>query len=124
MTDGSVEPHDVLRIAGNGVNQTAFNIFAHPIDAVRNEPRWQAAREASINLCEKCRRCKFMHACGGGYLPHRFSKDNGYDNPSVYCDDLYATFEHVQTTLEGLVYVAKPGAERVRLSEELARGTG
>ena len=122
MTDGSVEPHDVLRIAGSGVNQTGFNIFAHPIDAVRNEPRWQAAREASINLCEKCRQCKFMHACGGGYLPHRFSKDNGYDNPSVYCDDLYATFEHVQTTLERLVYVTKPGAEPVRLSEELARG--
>ena len=122
MTDGSVEPHDVLRIAGSGVNQTGFNIFAHPIDAVRNEPRWQAAREASINLCEKCRQCKFMHACGGGYLPHRFSKDNGYDNPSVYCDDLYATFEHVQTALERLVYVTKPGAEPVRLSEELARG--
>ena len=55
MTDGSVEAHDVLRIAGDGYTQTTFNIFEHAIDEVRNEPRWKAARDASINLCEKCR---------------------------------------------------------------------
>jgi MoaA/NifB/PqqE/SkfB family radical SAM enzyme len=50
MTDGSVEAHDVLRIAGDGVTRTTFNIFEHAIDEVRNQPRWKAAREASINL--------------------------------------------------------------------------
>ena len=78
------------------VRCVGFNIFDHPIDEVRNEPRWKAARDASINLCERCRNCKFMGACGGGYLPHRFSRKNGYDNPSVYCDDLYAMFETMQ----------------------------
>ena len=100
MTDGSVEPHDVLRIAGDGFTRTTFNVFDHPLDEVRNEPHWQAARDASINLAAKCRSCKFMNACGGGYLPHRFSKTNGYDNPSVYCDDLYAMFENMQTVVE------------------------
>ena len=124
MTDGSVEAHDVLRIAGDGFTHTMFNIFEHPIDAVRNEPRWKAARDASINLCETCRQCKFMNACGGGYLPHRFSKYNGYDNPSAYCDDLYATFEHIQSVLERHVYVAKPGSERLKVSDALARAAG
>ena len=124
MTDGSVEAHDVLRIAGDGVNQTTFNIFAHAIDDVRNELRWKAAREASINLCGKCRRCEFRDACGGGYLPHRFSKANGYDNPSVYCDDLYATFEHIRSALESHVYIVSPGGERRKVSDELARATG
>lgn len=124
MTDGTLEAHDVLRIAGDGLTQTTFNIFDHAIDDVRNEPRWKAAREASIDLCEKCRQCKFMNACGGGYLPHRFSKENGYDNPSVYCDDLYATFEHIQSVLERHVYVTRPGGERLKVSDELARATG
>jgi uncharacterized protein len=117
MTDGTVEAHDVLRIAGDGVNQTTFNIFTHAIDEIRTERRWQAVRDASINLCEKCRQCKFMNACGGGYLPHRFSKKNGYDNPSVYCDDLYATYQHIQSVLENHLYIARPGAEPLRLSE-------
>jgi uncharacterized protein len=121
MTDGSVEAHDVLRIAGDGFTQTKFNIFEHPIDAVRNEPRWKAARDASINLCETCRQCKFMNACGGGYLPHRFSKTNGYDNPSVYCRDLYSMFENMQSVLESHLYVSKPGGERVDVRDALAR---
>ena len=121
MTDGTVEAHDVLRIAGSGVTRTTFNIFDNAIDDVRNEPRWKDAREASINLSAKCRECKFMNACGGGYLPHRFSKNNGYDNPSVYCDDLYAMFENMQSVLERHVYVSKPGGERLNVGDELAR---
>ena len=121
MTDGSVEAHDVLRIAGDAFNQTKFNIFEHPIDAVRNEPRWRAARDASINLCEKCRQCKFMNACGGGYLPHRFSRKNGFDNPSVYCADLYAMFENMQSVLADHLYVSKPGGERLNVRDALAQ---
>ena len=119
MTDGTVEAHDVLRIAGDGFTETRFNIFEHAIDEVRNEPRWRSARDASINLCEKCRQCKFMNACGGGYLPHRYSKKNGYDNPSVYCDDLYSMFENMQSVLESHIYVSKPGGERINLRETL-----
>jgi uncharacterized protein len=122
MTDGSVEAHDVLRIAGDGFTTTSFNIFEHALDEVRNEPGWKAARDASINLSAKCRQCKFMNACGGGYLPHRFSKHNGYDNPSVYCDDLYAMFENMQSVLERHVYVSKPGGERLNLRDALASG--
>ena len=121
MTDGSVEAHDVLRIAGDGFTHTKFNIFEHAIDDVRNEPRWKAARDASINLSEKCQQCKFMNACGGGYLPHRFSKKNGYDNPSVYCDDLYSMFENMQSVLESHLYVSKPDGERLDLRDALAR---
>ena len=120
MTDGSVEAHDVLRIAGDGFTQTKFNIFTHAIDEVRKERRWIEARDASINLCTKCRQCKFMNACGGGYLPHRFSKRNGYDNPSVYCDDLYSMFEYMQSGLESQLYVSGAGGERLHVRDAIA----
>ncbi len=110
----------MLRIAGDGFTQTTFNIFDHALDDVRKEPRWQAARDASVNLAAKCQACKFMNACGGGYLPHRFSKQNGYDNPSVYCDDLYTMFETMQSVLERHLYVSKPGGERIAMRDALA----
>ena len=117
MTDGTVEAHDVLRIAGEGSSETTFNIFDHALDDVRKEPRWKAARDASINLSEKCRQCKFMNVCGGGYLPHRFSKSNGYDNPSTYCDDLYAMYENMDEVLQRHLYVTKPDGQRVGIAE-------
>lgn len=121
MTDGTVEAHDVLRIAGDGVTKTSFNIFDSTIDDVRLDPRWMNARDASINLCEKCRNCKFMTACGGGYLPHRYSRKNGYDNPSVYCDDLYAVFENMEGVLEQQLYVSRPDGERLNLRDASLR---
>ena len=62
-----------------------------------------------------------MNACGGGYLPHRFSRKNGFDNPSVYCDDLYAMFENMETVLAEHLYVTKPDGERLKVRDVLAR---
>ena len=120
LTDGSMEPLDVIRIAGDGSTTTTFNIFDNELEDIKIEPHWKAARDASLNLCEKCRQCQFVLACGGGYLPHRFSKHNGYDNPSVYCDDLYAIFSHIQSVLGKHVYVSKSSGEKIGISEAMA----
>jgi uncharacterized protein len=117
LTDGGMEPLDVLRIAGDNTTKTALNVFDNEIEDIKTEPRWQAAREASLNLCEKCKQCQFAESCGGGYLPHRFSKRNGFDNPSVYCDDLYAIFSHMQAVLSKQVYVSKPSGDKIAITE-------
>jgi uncharacterized protein len=122
MTDGSVEVHDVLRIAGEGSTLTRFNIFDNGFEDIKADPQWLAAREASLNLPRKCRECPFVLACGGGYLPHRYSKANGYHNPSAYCADLYALFEYIQDTLAKQLYVSRPNGERMGLSEATALG--
>lgn len=64
-----------------------------------------------------------MAGCGGGYLPHRYSKENGYSNPSVYCDDLYATFEHMQGAIEKHLYISKSNGERVNVREAMTSPT-
>ncbi len=123
LTDGSIEPLDVLRIAGDASTRTNCNVFDNALQDIVSEPRWKAARDASLNLCEKCRKCKFMAGCGGGYLPHRYSKENGYSNPSVYCDDLYATFEHMQGAIEKHLYISKSNGERVNVREAMTSPT-
>lgn len=119
VSDGGMEPLDVLRIAGDGSTQTAFSVFENELEDVKVEPRWKTAREASLSLCEKCRRCEFVEACGGGYLPHRFSKQNGYDNPSVYCGELIEIFRYMQSVLGKHVYVAKSSGERIAIGEAI-----
>jgi len=120
LSDGSMEPLDVLRIAGDGSTQTCFNIFDNTIEDIKDEPRWKAARHASFNLCDKCNKCQFFEACGGGYLPYRFSKQNGFDNPSAYCDDLYTIMSYMQSVLEKHVYLSKTSGNRVSIGEAVA----
>ncbi len=120
MTDGGMEPLDVLRIAGDRSTETQLNIFDNSIEDIKAEPRWKAARHASLNLSDKCKQCQYIEACGGGYLPHRFSKENGYDNPSVYCDDLYATLSYIQSALEKQLYVTGSSGQKIGIAEAIA----
>ena len=66
-----------------------------------------------------CGSARWSNACGGGDLPHRYSRTNCYDNPSVYCDDLYSMFENMESVLERHIYVSKPDGERINLRETL-----
>src|SRR5262249_59507340 len=42
-----------------------------------------------------CLPCPVFAACGGGLAAHRF-RAGGWDNPSVYCPDLYALVSHIR----------------------------
>jgi uncharacterized protein len=61
-----------------------------------------------------------MNACGGGYLPHRFSKENGYDNPSMYCNDFFSMLKNVQSVLESFFMSVSQALNRVTLTGALS----
>ena len=86
MADGSLEPLDVLRIAGDGSTKTELSVLKDAIQAVEGDPRWREAFDASLNPCAICRDCEFLDACGGGHLAQRWSTERRFDNPSVYCE--------------------------------------
>lgn len=50
-------------------------------------------------LCEKCKKCKVVDICGGGRLSHRYSKENFFNNPTVYCNVMKSLIIHIQNRL-------------------------
>ena len=95
MTDGSLEPNDVLRIAGDSSTKTDSSVLRNALQDVQNNPQWREAFEASTHLCDVCRQCEFLDSCGGGHLAHRWSPERRFDNPSVYCDSWKRIFTHI-----------------------------
>lgn len=95
LTDGTLEPLDVLRYGGQNKTRTDISILTHTFQDVTLHPVWLEAFHASLELHRTCQVCEFCNSCGGGYLPHRWSSVNRYDNPSVYCDDFKQVFEHI-----------------------------
>jgi uncharacterized protein len=95
MTDGSLEPLDVLRIAGNGSTASNSNVCMNTLQDVQADPRWRSAFEASTRLCDTCLQCEYLDACGGGHLAQRWSSEHKFDNPSVYCESWKRIFDHI-----------------------------
>lgn len=112
MTDGSLEPLDVLRIVGDGSTRTDSSVMRNALQAVQQDPRWRAAYDAGTALCDTCRACEFMDACGGGHLAQRWSTERGFDNPSVYCDSWKRIFTHIWDRIAPTLIVNLEQAEK------------
>lgn len=104
LTDGSMEVDDTLRIAGNGSTATSINILTAELEDIQNDPLWQNVRHSTLNLPEVCQKCEFYKACGGGPIQTRWSKANGFNNPSVYCNDLKQIFSHAAEKIYADMY--------------------
>jgi uncharacterized protein len=86
-TSGEVEPVDSLKICGNGFTKTGHCISTATVDSIPDLPMIRLGLEKRRTLPNICRKCDHRTLCGGGYLPHRFSK-KGFQKPTVYCGDM------------------------------------
>jgi len=99
-TDGEIEANDALRVCADGIARSSVNVVTHGFDDLaQGRPLVHQAVTEGFPLPQGCRSCPERDLCGGGYLPHRYSKARGFDNPSVWCADLLDIFSHVRTRL-------------------------
>jgi uncharacterized protein len=106
-SDGSIEPVDSLKACGDGITEMGLNILTDPIEAVYDQPLFQAAIAGQDGLCAECKACPLHDVCGGGYLPHRYSHTNGFANPTVYCRDVWKLTTHILDTVSDAVKVKR-----------------
>jgi uncharacterized protein len=97
-TDGGWEQADSLKTAFHGAPATGFNVFSHSVDDAAAHPSVAARRAGLAGLCGTCRACPVVRICGGGLYAHRHKSQSGFDNPSVYCDDLKDLIAKVTTS--------------------------
>jgi uncharacterized protein len=95
-TNGEIEAVDSLKSTYDGATELGFNVFEHDFDTVARDPRVRSRQMHAHGLCRRCRECSLVEVCGGGYLPHRYSGGDSFDNPSVYCADLMKIIHHIR----------------------------
>jgi uncharacterized protein len=95
-TDGAIQASDALKACADGLVSLGLFISSNSFDEALTHPLIRLGNHSSSQLSLTCRRCDAREVCGGGYLPHRFSSARQFDNPSVYCESLYALLHHVR----------------------------
>lgn len=118
LTGGELEPLDVLRIAGYRSTSTQRRIQTHTFQDLTEDSVWRRAFDAALHLSDTCLACEYRQACGGGFLPHRWSQERGYDNPSVYCSDLKDIFGHIWKRISPEIALVTPRS-RIRLVDAI-----
>ena len=87
-TDGDWEEPDSMKTTVDGAAATGLTVFDHSADEVTAQPAMRRRQAGLDALSATCRACDLVRQCGGGLTAHRYRPGSGFDNPSVYCDDL------------------------------------
>lgn len=97
--NGDLEGVDTLKSTGSGIQRTGLNITCHEIDEVLTHPLYTFRQDWQTALPTACTDCAIKLICTGGYIPHRFKSDTGFNNPSVYCRDIQHIVGEVEATI-------------------------
>lgn len=98
-TNGGIESSSALKSIGNGFTKEGINIFNSSLLESLNSPLIQLFIKSHLKLPDQCENCRIKEICGGGRINQRFSDENQFDNPSVYCQDYKLIIAHIQKRL-------------------------
>jgi uncharacterized protein len=103
-SDGSIEGVDSLKSSFDTATKLNYNVFGNSFDEVALDLAVRSRQTGADGLCQKCQSCPIVQICGGGYLPHRYSSSNQFDNPSIYCRDIAMLIRHINGKINSMVY--------------------
>ncbi len=96
-TDGSIEPTDAFKSCDNGLTKLDLNVIHNEFDDLYGIDMVRTLQNGASTLCDTCQRCELRDICGGGYMPHRYRQGEGFNNVSVYCEDISRLVRHIRT---------------------------
>ena len=68
-----------------GVFAVDADFVSEQLRAVLDEPIFDQLEQVRSSLPDGCADCSWRRMCGGGDLENRYSRERGFNNPSVYC---------------------------------------
>lgn len=80
-----------------------------------DQPLYRELDDIYANTPTACKSCMWRTICNGGDVENRFSSENGFDNPSVYCEGLKVFYAHVVRRLYEGGYPKSGIADRLNL---------
>jgi uncharacterized protein len=103
-TDGTITKNDTLKNSYENADRFAeqWHVSRNSFKEITLTEEYLQYVAGQTPAHEKCRSCALLKACGGGMVLHRWSSENGYVNPSIYCHDQMYLMHHILETLQSL----------------------
>ncbi len=102
-TNGGIEPTDAFKCCEEGITKIGMNVVDNDFDDLYKIDMVQDLQHGASRLCSTCQGCDLRNVCGGGYMPHRYSREKKFDNPSIYCRDLESLIRHIRRRVDSAI---------------------
>lgn len=106
-TDGALTKNDTLKSSFDGADkfETHWNVRNDQLSKIVKSEEFSEYHRLQVPSAIQCKTCPQLASCGGGMPLHRWHDKNGYDNPSVYCNDQKYLIQKINTRLkeEGVI---------------------
>lgn len=119
-SNGEICPDDVMRGYAEHLRSTGQHVGTSTFRDLIETPAWSELALAQETLAPACQACVWKNACGGGLLQHRYSSENGFANPSLYCLPLKRMFGYVTSRLLASGYLLTDIERRLSSTLELS----
>jgi uncharacterized protein len=88
-TDGSINKNDTLKSTQSAADVfvSGWSVLRHSLYDVARTPEFEAYHVAQRPSSAICQSCPDLAICGGGMPAHRWRKESGFENPTVFCAD-------------------------------------
>jgi uncharacterized protein len=102
-TNGSINKNDTLKSTQSAADVffSNWSVLEHSLHDVVNNSEFEAYHVAQNPSSAVCRSCPDFPICGGGMPAHRWRKENGFDNPSVFCSDQRFLIDRMRQWISG-----------------------
>ncbi len=97
-SNGEINLEDTIKILP-GYQSSEMTVFNSTLQDVFSSRSWLELGASLYDLAEPCQTCDWRKICNGGRSHNRFSKQNGFKNPSIFCSGLQKYYEHITASL-------------------------
>ena len=101
-TNGDITKNDTLKSTKNRADRFEFswNVSKNNLIELIQSNEFKDYLKLQNPISKECKNCRYLSICGGGMPLYRWSDKNGFDNPSVFCQDHIHIIETISSTLE------------------------
>jgi uncharacterized protein len=93
--DGRVSPDDTFITTRPGITKTPTSVTNISLADFIQLPVFHEIKTIRKAIPKACHDCPWLSICNGGASVNRYSKKEGFNNPSIYCQALKKIYAHI-----------------------------
>lgn len=99
--DGRIEKNDTLKVAHAAADRfdRPWSVLKDTLEDVLSSAAFDAYYRQQRPISAICSACPDLGVCGGGMVAHRWSAQNGFDNPTIFCADQKMLMKQMRAVL-------------------------